>query len=299
MRIHLSTPLSAPPEWVATQLQSTAVFRHIAAPFLKFRPAPGAQWPPRWKPGDELTLRMRLLGALPMGSQTVRISMEPAAEPGGWPTLRDNGEGMLMRRWDHRITLQPLPDGGTLYTDQVDVGARHLPWLMTPVSALFAQVFYRHRQRRWRQLAAQHAVEGQAPTAPHRRAAFDHLLAGFAGQGDLPAALRWRWLEAAHVLGQTCLPLHWRSHTAMLRYALVLGDVREAAGQLWRLALTPLGHMLARLPLGNIGRSHVSAFRPMVPSAEVTVLMEQALEETALPQVQPSDRAFATVHPPA
>src|SRR5690606_4781742 len=119
MRIHLSTPLNAPPEWVASQLQSTAVFRHITAPLVQFRPAPGAQWPARWEPGD-LTLRMWLLGALPMGSQTVRNSVEPAAMPGGWPTLRDNGEGMLMRRWDHRITLQPLPDGRTLYTDEVD-----------------------------------------------------------------------------------------------------------------------------------------------------------------------------------
>ncbi len=58
---------------------------------------------------------------------------------------------------------------------------------------------------------------------------------------------------------------------------------------LLRLALVPLGHLLARLPLGNIGRSHVSAFRTMVPAAEVTVLMDQALEETAIRPVQPGD----------
>lgn len=289
MRVHLSTPLSAPAEWVAAQLQSTAVFRHITAPLIQFHPARGTEWPTHWARG-ELALHMRLLGVLPMGPQTVRISIEPAAQSGGWPTLRDNGEGVLMRRWDHRITLQPLSDGRTLYTDDIEVVARHLPWLMTPLSALFAQVFYRHRQRRWRQLAAQHAAGGTAPNALHRRAAFNHLLASFARQPDAPPAQRWPWLEAAHVLGQTSLPLHWRSHTAMLRYALALGDAREATGQLLRLALVPLGHLLTRLPLGNIGRSHVSAFRPMVPGAEVTVLMDQALEETAIRPVQPDDR---------
>lgn len=172
MRVHLSTPLSAPPEWVAAQLQSTAVFRHITAPLIQFHPARGTEWPTHWAPG-ELALHMRLLGVLPMGPQTVRISIEPAAQRGGWPTLRDNGEGVLMRRWDHRITLQPLSDGRTLYTDDIEVIARHLPWLMTPLSALFAQVFYRHRQRRWRQLAAQHAAGGAAPTALHRCAAFN------------------------------------------------------------------------------------------------------------------------------
>lgn len=146
------------------------------------------------------------------------------------------------------------------------------------------------RFKRWRQLAAHPADEGRAPTAQHRRAAFDHLLAGFACQPDAPQALRWRWLEAAHVLGQTSLPLHWRSHSAMLRYALALGDAREAVGQLQRLALVPLGHLLARLPLGNIGRSHVSAFRPMVPAAEVTALVQQALEETATSHGRPTDQ---------
>ncbi len=281
MRVHLSTPLNAPPEWVAGQLQSTAVFRHITAPLVQFRPALGKEWPTHWAPGD-LPLHMRLLGVLPMGPQTVRISFEPPAQRGGWPTLRDNGEGLLMRHWDHRITLQPLPDGRTLYTDDIEVVARHLPWLMTPLSTLFAHVFYRHRQRRWRQLAEQHAAGGSVLLRLHRRAAFDHLLACFAGQVDAPPAQRWQWLEAAHVLGQNSLPLHWRSHTAMLRYGWALRDGREATGQLLRLALVPLGHLLARLPLGNTGRSHVSAFRPMVPSAEVVALMDQALEETAI-----------------
>jgi len=43
------------------------------------------------------------------------VSSAATAQAGGWPTLRDNGEGALMRRWDHRITLQALPDGRTLY----------------------------------------------------------------------------------------------------------------------------------------------------------------------------------------
>lgn len=280
MHIHLSTPLNAPPEWVAAQLQSTAVFRHITAPLMRFRPARGAAWPARWAPG-ELPVRMRLLGLLPMGGQTVRISVEPPRQPGGWPTLRDNGEGALMRRWDHRITLQPLPGGRTLYTDEVEVVARHLPWLMTPVSAAFAWVFYRHRQRRWRQLARRHAGDGAEPSPVHRREAFEHLLDGFARDAHAPRAGHWRWLEAAHVLGQASLPLHWRAHTAMLRHALRLGDLREALGQALRLALVLPGHLLARLPRGNIGRSHVNAFRPMVPAAEVTALIQQALEATA------------------
>lgn len=282
MRVHLSTPLNAPPDWVAAQLQSTAVFRHITAPLVRFKRPGGAPWPTHWSPGN-LRVQMWLLGLLPMGPQTVRISIEAPAQAGGWPTLRDNGEGMLMRRWDHRITLQALPDGRTLYTDDIEVVARHLPWLMTPLSAAFAWVFYRHRQRRWRQLAAQRGTD--AAVQPWRKQlAFDHLLAAFARDAGAPPATRWHWLEAAHVLGQTTLSLHWRSHTAMLRYALQLRDQREAAGQLLRLALVPLGHALARLPMGNIGRAHVSAFAPMAPRPEITQLIDEALAATAGPE---------------
>ena len=65
--------------------------------------------------------------------------------------------------------------------------ARHLPWLMTPLSAAFAQVFYRHRQRRWRQLAARHAADPIADPL-HTQRAFDHLLAAFASDAGAPPA---------------------------------------------------------------------------------------------------------------
>jgi len=283
MRVHLATRLNAPPDWVAGQLQATEAFRHVTAPLMRFKPANGAPWPPQWTAGT-LEVRMWLLGVLPLGRQTVCISIEPAEQPGHWPTLRDNGHGGLMRRWDHRITLEPLPDGTTLYTDDIDVVARHLPWLMTPLSTVFARLFFLHRQSRWRARAAafqaRERVTGAMPvSAHHRRRAVHYLLDAFATIPDAAPAIRWRWLEAAHVLGQTSVDLHWRSHCAMLRYAWVLGDKREAVGQLLRLALVPLGHLFARLPAGNIGRADVNALTPMAPTVEVEALINQALDD--------------------
>lgn len=293
MRVHIATVLNAPPEWTVTQVQSTAVFRHITAPLMRFTLAPGARWPAQWAPG-EVTVHLWLLGFVPLGSQTVRISVEPPPTGSGWPSLRDNGEGATMRRWDHRIHLRELPDGRTLYSDDVEVVARHLPWLMTPVSAGYAQLFFRHRQRRLRRLADRYVARARQPIPPacesntHRRRAFEHLLAGWAHALDAPAATRWRWLEAAHVLGQQSLPLHWRAHTAMLRSAWALGDQREVRGQVMRLALVPLGHLLQRLPVGNSGRARVSAFQPTEPAADVAALIRQAIKVTATPGVKPS-----------
>lgn len=165
VRIQLTTTLPAPAEWVANELQTTALFRYITAPLLQFATVHGP-WPTRWPQGDT-ELRFALFGLVPMGRQTARISVHPCDSiPGAWPLLRDNGTGQLMRVWDHRITVHSLPGAPerTCYTDEVYVRARHLPWLMTPLSAAFAWVFYRHRQRRWLQLARRHA-SAQGPGA--------------------------------------------------------------------------------------------------------------------------------------
>jgi hypothetical protein len=157
LRICLTTTLDAPAGWVARELQTTALFRQITAPLLRFGTVHGP-WPAHWPMGDT-ELRFALFGLLPMGRQTARISVHANEIPGAWPMLRDNGTGQLMRAWDHRITVHSLPGTPerTCYTDEVFVRARYLPWLMTPVSAAFAWVFYFYRQRRWVRWAREHS----------------------------------------------------------------------------------------------------------------------------------------------
>lgn len=85
--------------------------------------------------------------------------------------------------------------------------------------------------------------------------------------GDLQAAFS--LLERAHVLGQSQLGRHWTVHVWMLRVGWRLGDLREVAGQVLRLVLTPLGHLTGRLPAGNTGGSNVSAFASLPVSPDL------------------------------
>jgi hypothetical protein len=60
----------------------------------------------------------------------------------------------LIQIWDHLIAVKPASGGHTRYSDTVaiDAGIFTLPvWL-------FAHWFYRHRQRRWRRVAARLAA---------------------------------------------------------------------------------------------------------------------------------------------
>lgn len=76
-------------------------------------------------------------------------------------------------------------------------------------------------------------------------------------------ASAWRFLERAHILSQSVLRLHLHAHVMMLAFAISRWEWREALGQVFRLLLAPLGALLGRIPIGNIGRTSVSAFMPM------------------------------------
>lgn len=98
------------------------------------------------------------------------------------------------------------------------------------------------------------------------------------GNGDVAAA--WRALERAHIVSQGALGLHASVHSRMLLYAVEQRDIRETLGQLFRLALVPAGHALQRLPLGNTGRSDVSAFEPMPLPDDLAAELRQHLPVT-------------------
>jgi hypothetical protein len=81
-------------------------------------------------------------------------------------------------------------------------------------------------------------------------------------------------LERAHVLGQLDIVPHLRVHWQMLRVGWSAGDRREVAGQVIRIALVPVGHLIGRLPVGNTGGANVSAFKPMAIPPELERLIE-------------------------
>jgi hypothetical protein len=112
------------------------------------------------------------------------------------------------------------------------------------------------------------------PTEPTATVAFDpgtfeRLHRAYRRIDRSDPAQAWHLLEALHVLGQTRLVSHARTHGLMLALAWRTRNLTEVNGQLLRLLLVPLGHLLGRLPLGNTGRSHVGAFRPMQVAPEL------------------------------
>lgn len=102
------------------------------------------------------------------------------------------------------------------------------------------------------------------------------LIAYRLARGESDAAAAWRALERAHIISQPFLTLHIASHMAMLKFAIDERNIPEIIGQLARLALAPLGALTGRIPIGNTGRSNVSAFEPMPVPEDLKAAMKDA-----------------------
>lgn len=117
----------------------------IAHPVLKFSPVQPKELPDEWKPNEVYRVNLCSLQIIPLGWYDIKITIEEDT-----PTLcvaRDRGHGRFITIWDHVITLERRGDE-TAYTDSVDVHAG----ILTPLVYVFAQFFYRHRQRRWKKI---------------------------------------------------------------------------------------------------------------------------------------------------
>lgn len=118
-----------------------------------------------------------------------------------------------------------------------------------------------------------------------RRIVYARLVRGYAdtAAAGKPLDSQWDWLMAAHVVGQHDPAMHFDSHRRMLALARATRDWGEAAGQLLRIALLPLGHLLRRIPAGNIGRATVPVTQVMQPPERVQLLIDVATLATKLP----------------
>ncbi len=126
-------------------------------------------------------------------------------------------------------------------------------------------------------------TEGHLPadSRPQRQQLYEQLMQRFRESMSQDTECRWRWLMAAHIVGQHHFPLHWHNHRAMLSFAWTKRDYREVFGQLFRLSLVPVGHLIGKLPSGNIGRATVNAFKRMEPDQEMKRLITEAREKSS------------------
>jgi hypothetical protein len=142
--IQRSVELDAPATRVWAAARSPQAFRYVTRGLVRLTGLPRTG---RFTQGSRIEGWLLLGGVLPLH----RHHLEVVAVDATARTLSSHEWGGVLRRWDHDIAVERLGDQRSRYTDRVLIEAG--PFTM-PV-AVFAWLFYRERQRRWRRLARQ------------------------------------------------------------------------------------------------------------------------------------------------
>jgi hypothetical protein len=147
MLARISTVLPATEDQLWQRLVEPGTLQFVAAPMLAFVPLQPEAFRGRWVVGKDYELKLYLFGFIPLGLHRIRlVSLDRAAN-----TIVSRESGTLAPVWNHVIRFRQAGDGTLRYTDEIEIRAG---WL-TPAVWLFAHLFYRHRQRRWKALLEQ------------------------------------------------------------------------------------------------------------------------------------------------
>jgi hypothetical protein len=144
MKCYVQTILNCPPEVVWDTVQTSSLLLDVIWPFMTLKPVSDETFPERWTEGT-VRCRVYLFGILFLGVRTLQF--ERIDQVGREIQTREKDP--VVRRWDHRIRVEAMSGGRAHYSDEIEIDAG----ILTPFVWLFAEGFYRHRQRRWRTIA--------------------------------------------------------------------------------------------------------------------------------------------------
>ncbi|RJP94851.1 MAG: hypothetical protein C4518_02490 [Desulfobacteraceae bacterium] len=138
----IQTHFDIPADKAWNILKQKDTFLYITRGFLGF--AGNRAWPEAFSEGQEIRTRLIFFHFLPAWKHVLRvIRMDDRARE-----LYSNEMGGAVRVWNHLIKIEPESDSRCRYTDQIDIRAG---WMTLGVW-LYAHVFYRYRQSRWKRL---------------------------------------------------------------------------------------------------------------------------------------------------
>ncbi len=111
-------------------------------PLRAFDPLEPPAWPVSWTQDQDLLVRSRLFGLLPLGRQRIRV----VEFHEGSREIVTEEHGSAIRRWSHKVQIRAVDQATCRYCDRIDLEAG----VLTLPLWLFAAFFYRLRHSRWR-----------------------------------------------------------------------------------------------------------------------------------------------------
>lgn len=148
MIANIETKFQCNYETVVQYVKRPITLDYIAFPILVFKNIDPKNYPKIWKNGT-YQVKMMLFNFIPFGKQYIKIEELKDKDPNEF-IIRDNGTGDLIKKWDHWIIIKKINGNSEVvqYIDRIDIDAG----LITSFIWIFANIFYRWRQFRWKSL---------------------------------------------------------------------------------------------------------------------------------------------------
>ena len=144
MLARVSTIFACSEEDLWEKIVEPKSLQYVAAPILTFRPLVAGEFDGEWVKDHSYILRLYFFSFLPLGAHRIKLTQIDNENN----TIISNESSTLVRVWNHKIYFHQVEPNKLHYTDEIEIEAG---WL-TAVIWAFAHLFYRHRQRRWKQL---------------------------------------------------------------------------------------------------------------------------------------------------
>lgn len=122
-------------------LTDVKTLQYIASPYASFKII-GEDKELVWSEGRTFSFLFKMFCFIPYGTHTIKVINFNKDE------IYTNESNTHVPIWNHRIKLIDNGNGTTDYSDEVEIGA---DWKIFIVW-LWANCFYRHRQRKWLKL---------------------------------------------------------------------------------------------------------------------------------------------------
>jgi len=144
MKATISTIIHANGNKMWEELQKTSSLMYVASPILIFKSQDGRELPSKWEVEREYPLKVYTFNIVPLGKHYIIVKRIDAKNK----EIFTNEFGSLTKTWNHLVRVHVLGENIIKYTDEIEIKAG----MLTAFIWMFAQVFYRHRQRKWKKL---------------------------------------------------------------------------------------------------------------------------------------------------
>jgi hypothetical protein len=148
MKVSITSNIEASSEdaWALVKQSNTLLY--VTRGLMGFKSI-SSSLPNEWQQGKTEQLRIMLFGLIPAWRH--QISFKDISD--SKMVMLTHESGGVVKTWNHLISIKTADSSSCNYTDDVEIKAG----LFTPLIWLYAHVFYRYRQFRWRYLVKKSA----------------------------------------------------------------------------------------------------------------------------------------------